>query len=191
VLDDSSRVFRRPRRGWPTTARTASAIIGLVSLTLLAAACGGRPPSTGGSSGSANTKVSQVLAFARCMRSHGVTDFPDPNGSGALPKRQVAIAGNNPQFVGAHRACGHLLPNSGQPTQAQVQQAFNDMRNFAQCMRSHGVPDWPDPTVTSPQDNRPFFNTPASVDPNAPQIATKISACQHLLHANDPLDTTQ
>jgi hypothetical protein len=191
VLDDSSRVLRRPRRGWPTTARTASAIIGLVGLTLLAAACGSRPPSTGGSSGSANTKVSQVLAFARCMRSHGVTDFPDPNGSGALPKREVGVASNNPEFVGAHRACGHLLPNSGQPTQAQVQQAFNDMRNFAQCMRSHGVANWPDPTVTSPQDNRPFFNTPATIDPNAPQIATKISACQHLLHANDPLDTTQ
>lgn len=127
------------------------------------------------------------------MRAHGVTDFPDPNSSGGLPKHQVADAGNNPNFNRAHRACEHLLPNSGQPTQAQVQQAWNDMRNFARCMRSHGVPNWPDPAATSPQDNRPFFNTPASIDLNAPQITTKISTCQRLtfVHANNPLDTTQ
>ena len=126
------------------------------------------------------------------MRSHGVPNFPDPNSSGVLPKRQVAqLAAGSPEFVPAHRACGHLLPNAGQPSPAQVQQAWNDMRSFARCMRSHGVPTWPDPSVTSAQDNRPFFNTPASIDPNAPQITAKIRACQHVMHANNPLVTTQ
>jgi hypothetical protein len=28
-----------------------------------------------------------------------------------------------------------------------VQQMMTTDRKFAQCMRSHGVPDWPDPTL--------------------------------------------
>ncbi len=136
--------------------------------------------------------TSQTLAFSSCMRSHGVPNFPDPNSSGVLPKRQVAqVAAGTPEFVPAHRACGHLLPNAGQPSSAQVQQAWSDMRSFARCMRSHGVSTWPDPSVTSAQDNRPFFNTPASIDPNAPQITAKIRACQHVMHATNPLVTTQ
>jgi hypothetical protein len=126
------------------------------------------------------------------MRSHGVPNFPDPNSRGVLPKsRIVELAASSPQFPAAHRACEHLLPNGGQPTQAQAQQAWNDMRNFARCMRSHGVANWPDPAPTSPQDPRPFFHLPNSMDPNAPQLTTKIRACQHVLHASNPLVTTQ
>jgi hypothetical protein len=203
MMNDSTRVRRRPRRARPWPARTAAAIIATVGLALLAAACGGSPGSHVAQVGSTTTKSSTsssavaaqqngMLAFSRCVRSHGVPKFPDPNSSGALPKRQVAqLTASNPQFPAAHRACEYLLPNGGQPTQAQVQQAWNDMRNFARCMRSHGVPDWPDPAATSQQDQRPFFHLPDSVDPNAPQITTKIRACQHVLHANSPLVTAQ
>ncbi len=195
-MNDSTRVTRRPR-----PARTAAGVIATVGLALLAAACGGSPGSHVAQLGSTTTKSStsspsansqQVLAFSRCVRAHGVPNFPDPNSSGVLPKRQVAqLTAGNPQFPAAHRACEHLLPDGGQPTQAQVQQAWNDMRNFARCMRSHGVPNWPDPAPTSQQDQRPFFHLPDSIDPNAPQITTKIRACQHVLHANNPLVTTQ
>ncbi len=184
-------------------AAARGAIIATVGLCLVAAACGGSSGSHVAQLGSTTTKSSTspqgaaaqqngVLAFAACMRSKGVPDFPDPDSSGVLPKRQVAqLAASSPRFVPAHRACEHLLPNGGQPTQAQVQQAWNDMRNFARCMRSHSVPNWPDPTATSQQDQRPFFHTPESIDPNAPRIATKIRACQHVFHANNPLVTTQ
>jgi hypothetical protein len=195
-MNDSTRVTRRPR-----PARTAAAIIATVGLALLAAACGGSPDSHVAQLGSTTTKSStsspsansqKVLAFSRCVRSHGVPNFPDPNSSGVLPKRQVAqLTAGNPQFPAAHRACEQLLPNGGQPTQAQAQQAWNDMRNFARCMRSHGVANWPDPAPTSQQDQRPFFHLSDSIDPNAPQITTKIRACQHVLHANNPLVTTQ
>ncbi len=202
-MSHRTRVMSRPRRAWPRPARTAAAIIATTVLALLAAACGGSPGShvtqlgstTAKSSTSSSAAAAQqngMLAFSRCMRSHGVPNFPDPNSSGVLPKSQVAqLTASNPQFPAAHRACEHLLPNGGQPTQAQVQQAWNDMRNFGRCMRSHGVPNWPDPAATSQQDQRPFFHLPDSIDPNAPQITTKIRACQHVLHANNPLVTTQ
>jgi hypothetical protein len=196
-MNDSTRFIRPHRRAGRRPARTAAAIIATAVLALLAAACSHSPSSTGSgrspnAGASANSQQNGMLAFSRCMRSHGVPDFPDPNSSGALPKSQLAqLTASNPQFPAAHRVCGRLLPNGGQPTQAQVQQAWNDMRNFARCMRSHGVPNWPDPAPTSQQDQRPFFHTPDSIDPNAPQITTRIRACQHVLHANNPLTTTQ
>ena len=194
-MNHSTRVMRRPRRARPRPAHTAAAMIATAALALLAAACSHSPSSAGpggspNAGGSANS--TSAVAFSHCMRSHGVPNFPDPNSSGVLPKSQMAqLMAGSPMFPAAHRACEHLLPNGGQPTQAQVQQAWNDMRNFARCMRSHGVPNWPDPAPTSEQDQRPFFHTPDSIDPNAPQITTKIRACQHVLHANNPLVTTQ
>jgi hypothetical protein len=199
-MNRSTRVRCRPRRARPRPVRTVAAIIAIAVLALLAAACGGslgkhvtQPGSTTSSTSSAAAaQQNGLLAFSRCMRSHGVPNFPDPDSSGVLPKSQIAqLAAGNAQFPAAHRACEHLLPNGGQPTQAQVQQAWSDMRNFSRCMRSHGVPNWPDPAPTSQQDQRPFFHLPDSIDPNAPQITTKIRACQHVLHANNPLVTTQ
>ena len=60
----------------------------LVAVALLAAACGGGnpgdlgvashgSPATGSPSSSDSTAASSV-GYSRCMRSHGVPDFPDP-----------------------------------------------------------------------------------------------------------------
>jgi hypothetical protein len=49
-----------------------------------------------------HVNVQAELAFARCMRSHGITDFPDP-----LPGGGFNAPGdtNSPQFEAAARAC--------------------------------------------------------------------------------------
>jgi hypothetical protein len=198
-MNDTTWVLRRRRRAGPRTARAAAAIVTAAGLALLAAACGspssagsGGSPNAGGSSNPPSTTSQKVLAFSACMRSRGVPNFPDPDSSGKLPKREIAhLLANNPQFPAAHGACERLLPNGGQPTQAQVQQAWNDMRDFARCMRSHGVANWPDPAPTSQQDQRPFFHLPDSIEPTAPQITSKVRACQHVFHASNPLVTTQ
>ena len=190
-MNDRARVMGRLRRAWPPIVRTAAVITATSALALLAAACGGAPGSHVAQLGSTTTKSSTsswaaaaqqngMLAFSRCMRSHGVPNFPDPNSSGALPKRQVdQLAASSPQFPPAHRACEHLLSNGGQPTQAQVQQAWNDMRNFAHCMRSHGVPDWPDPTTDS--SGQPVFDLRGRIAPDSPQIDAKSGICDYLL----------
>ena len=198
-MNDSTRPSHRTRRAGPRRRRAAAAIVIAAGLALVAAACSAHSSAGAGGSGdpvgSSNSPPAtsqKVLAFSACMRSHGVPNFPDPDSSGVLPKGEIAqLLASNPQFPAAHRACEHLLPNSGQPSQAQVQQARNDMRIFARCMRSHGVLNWPDPAPTSRQDQRPFFHVPASINPNAPQIISKVRACQHVFHQSDPLDTTQ
>jgi hypothetical protein len=57
----------------------------------------------------------QALAMARCMRSHGVTNFPDPQfGTGPGGGATVKIAGtgidfNSPAFQAAQKACQPLF----------------------------------------------------------------------------------
>lgn len=156
------------------------AFTGTVGLALLAAACGSGP-SSGGPGGSAAASVSPGLAYARCMRAHGVPDWPDPGSSGIEPASTKQIAASSPRFPAAQAACVHLLPNGGQQTQAQI---LADQRNavrFAGCMRSHGVPNWPDPTIRP--DGAPQFNAPAAgVDLSSRLVMATAQKCQSLLH---------
>ena len=49
-----------------------------------------------------------MLAFVRCLRSHGFPSFPDPTSSGALTHEMVANAGINlhqPAVLDAGDAC--------------------------------------------------------------------------------------
>jgi hypothetical protein len=50
-----------------------------------------------------------MLKFVACMRSHGVPDFPDPQG-GRLLIGGGKVDPNSPQFKSAMQACRTLLP---------------------------------------------------------------------------------
>ena len=180
-MNGSTRVVCRPRRARPPAARTAAAIIVMAALALLATACGSSPSSTGsgGSSNAGGSVTSQAassnaVAFSHCMRSHGVPTFPDPT-RGGVPKvtpQQVGVSDS--VFQAAQRACAQLL----QPSQAQAPQIMAGMLNFARCMRSHGVPKWPDPTTDST--GQPIFNIPG-INPDSPQVSNVADGCTHLL----------
>jgi len=180
----STRVMRRARQ---SAALSAAAIIA-TALALLAAACSDSPSSTGpGSSttagGSANSKA---LAYAKCVRSHGVPDFPDPDSSGGFDKTTVShLAAGNARFQTATHTCAHLLPSGSGSTDAAavLRQEWNGMLRFARCMRSHGEPNWPDPTPYPPRPSDPTFNLPASIQP-IPQIISKMDECLRLVPNN-------
>jgi hypothetical protein len=192
-------------RGRPIILEPPAAMLAVIAL--LAGGCGGSSgspvarlgsttPSTqnsrsstgsGGPSTSGGAPTSQILAYAQCMRSHGVPSFPDPSSSGQIPKPQVVDARkNNPsRFDSANTACQHLLPSGGGngETPAQIAQDWTAFRKFARCMRSHGVSNWPDPTDRSTTDKRPAFNiTAVGLDGNSPQLRAKAQQCASLLH---------
>jgi hypothetical protein len=192
-MNHTTRVMRRLRRAWPPTTRTAAAIIATASLALPVAAYGSSPSSTvaGGSSNarasavSRSTNTQKLLAYSRCMRTHGVPSFPDPASSGALPKVSLQEL-KSPQFQAAEKACQNLLPagTNDQYPPWEAQQLLIGMLRFSQCMRSHGVPNWPDPTTDS--EGRPEF--PLSNVPGtnrhywkSPRITHVGNECQHLL----------
>ena len=182
------------------TPRIAAAIVATAGLALLAAACSSGSPSSTGSSGSPDPGGSanhpSAVAFASCMRSHGVPNFPDPSGSGALPKTSPQrLKVSSSQFQTAQRTCQHLLPATGGALdanslrqceltgdcpQALVQQALNVGRIIARCMRSHGVANWPDPTTDS--EGRPYFDLSAHgfsrQQAHSPQIRVKVNECE-------------
>ena len=159
----------------------------VATIAPLVAACNvTRQARAGGSSSPGSSASASPLAFSQCMRSHGVPSFPDPDSNGALRKETAQQLGvSNSQWDTAQQACAHLLPNSdhGGLTPAEVQQAWSGTRNFARCMRSHRVSNWPDPADDGT--GTPVFYLQNKIDANAPQIVTKIHACQHLIPAAD------
>lgn len=90
------------------------------------------------------------VAFAGCMRTNGVTSYPDPDSSGRPPKRSLQQLGvSSARFQTAERACRHLLPGGGVPPSAtERQQVKAQGLAFARCVRAHGVPSFPDPDST-------------------------------------------
>jgi hypothetical protein len=120
------------------------------------------------------------------MRAHGVLKFPDPNSSGTIPKVGLPQLGvSSTVFQAAQKACQHLLPSTGQSSQAWDQMALNALWNFARCVRAHGVPNWPDPLAESDpgQPGTPGFprNFPPGINTNSPVVKNAMHRCQHLL----------
>jgi len=187
-MKHSTRVLRWPSRARPPTSRIAAAIIATGALVVLAAACSS-PSSAGGSPAAAGSATSSsAVAYSHCMRSHGEPTFADPPSSGLVPKADPQELGvSSSQLQAAQRACQHLYPTNGGALgaslrqceetgdcpQAMVQRVVNDMRLLARCMRSHGVPNWPDPTVDS--EGRPDFNLlhVHAFDPNHRRSTTR------------------
>ena len=107
-------------------------IVAAAGLALLAAACGSSNKVAGVSSSSGGGVVKsatppgtsadqaqleiEYLKFARCMRSHEISDFPDPiTGSGGHPgfrlqgRSSSDLNSNNPAFQREVDTCQHIL----------------------------------------------------------------------------------
>jgi hypothetical protein len=164
--------------------------LAVAAFSLLAAGCGG-----GGSPGVANVASSKttttattqtgLAAFAACMRSHGVPNFPDPDSTGEIPKIQVvATAQANPhKFNAAQTACIHLAPNGSlgrQETAAQKRTQLADELSFARCVRSHGVARFPDPTAQGQLSVE--MVQAQGIDVHAPAVLHVVQACLPASH---------
>lgn len=71
-------------------------------------ACQHLQPGVGSGHASSGPPKSALLAFARCLRAHGVTNFPDPNAQGQLTGQMLQAAGVNlhaPAFLVAAKVC--------------------------------------------------------------------------------------
>jgi hypothetical protein len=119
----------------------------------------------------------QTLAFAHCMQTHGVPNFPEPNGQGVFS----GIDPNVPGFAAARNECSHLLPNGGQPTAAQKAQAVAQALKFSQCMRAHGIGDFPDPQILNGGAQIRISSQGgkgSDLNPQNPQFQAASKACQ-------------
>jgi hypothetical protein len=88
----------------------------------------------------------QALKFVACMREHGVP-MEDPEFSGGGTAISIGGEGTDPDDVqAAMEACREYAPFGGDGNQpAPDPEMAEKLRQFAQCMRDNGVPDFPDP----------------------------------------------
>jgi hypothetical protein len=145
------------------------------------AAAGGGGSTPGGSGGSFSSSM-QVggagIGFSKCMRSHGVPNFPDPNSSGAVTfGSSDGIDPRSSQFQSAQQTCQKLLPNHGAPSPAQQAKAQAAMLRYSACMRSHGVPKFPDPNFSGGGISL-RIDSKNGIDPQSPQFQSAQKACQ-------------
>jgi hypothetical protein len=177
-----------PKRLIPPRARllTASALLSGV----LVAGCGASSTSpTGGTSttASAASAVESGVAFSRCIRSHGVPNFPDPKVSGHTVRMGSPSTVQSPAFQSAAHACQRLLPKGPPGTEASSPQAQARMLNVSACMRKHGISGFPDPTTSPPSNSAGYSGImgnggyylaiPKSLDTNSPAFEQAAAVC--------------
>src|ERR1700691_133400 len=109
-MNDNSGDRRGPRRR--LRPHRAGILVATAAIAVLAAACGGT--STAGADTFIGGTYPQALAYAKCMRSHGVPQFPAPDGQGNFNNAQIqSIIQQDPQERDAFGQCRSLLPNEG------------------------------------------------------------------------------
>jgi hypothetical protein len=161
---------------------TKNRLLALVAIgtTLAVAACG----STSNQDTSSAT-ADQALEYVRCLRSHGVPNFPDPSPGGRLPNIPQSVDTAAPAFRSAQDRCGKLMPGASDPVTASDRASRNaTLLAVARCIRNHGVPNFPDPTTSPPPPPGSRGGTAVggpggylAFPPSSPALARAMAAC--------------
>jgi hypothetical protein len=166
-----------------STARRRHRLLGTLAVLgvgLLIAACGSSAKP------SPRSHRDVMLAFSECMRSHGVTNFPDPSSGGGIHLG----SGMNPfapAFKAAQSSCAKLLPGGGPGAQHPSAQQIDQTRQVSVCMRQHGVSGFPDPTLRPPSSPVGYslvedrggvvLALPSTINPQSPAFQKAAKAC--------------
>ena len=167
---------RRIRVRW---FRVAGPVVVIAAIT---AGCGGHGGSASiiGNTSSARTTSSgattkltaqeKAVRFAECMRANGVPHFPDPD-----PKGDSNFGVDVPKevFAKAVDACNALKPPGALSSKRTAKQQSASLR-FAQCVRDHGVKDFPDPV-----NGEPLIDTTKIPSSNQPGGMSILNAATH------------
>jgi hypothetical protein len=175
--------------------RTLRPLAALAMLAVIVAGCSngsesgntGTASSTGTAGGSAASHNStatprkKAVKFAECMRENGYPDFPDPKASGEFPSFGISVS---PEvWIKALRACKELQPPGSFSAHLSPEQ-LSAARKFAQCIREHGVKDFPDPV-----NGQPIIDTTIIPSANRPGGMAILNAatrkCGHVLGDGD------
>jgi hypothetical protein len=160
----------------------------LAGTALLVSACGGSPATSSAGPPTLATLTDQALAYAKCMRAHGIPDFPDPTVQDNAHTKGVGfslngINPNSPQVKAAAKTCQRQT-GFGHITAAQLQAGMTAMLKFAECMRSHGIAGFPDPFENSHQIGLNLDGT--GIDQSSPRFTAAQKACQPLMPGGGP-----
>jgi hypothetical protein len=164
----------RPR---PGPAALASGV--MLTTAAVLAGCGSGGGTAATQAGSA-TPDDVTMAIVTCYRTHGDPSFPDPVYDPGDGRWHFAVSpGSAP--ASTQQACQHLFPsNSASPPVPQAQ--FQLLVRYAECLRQHGSPNWPDP------DPDGSFPLPSSINPKDAANQAAGRACQRYLPSSGHID---
>jgi hypothetical protein len=165
--------------------RRVLAVLAGAGAVLAIAACGS---SSSNPTGATNpTGASSPIGLSKCMRAHGLSNFPDPtagpggegfNGIGLSPDGSLTVDGisfSGPALRSAEKACKQYLPGGGgPPPPLSASQKRGAIAN-AECMRKHGVPNFPDPIF--PAGGGVEVHLGPGTDPGSPAFKQAAAAC--------------
>jgi hypothetical protein len=158
--------------------RIHSLIAALLTVSALALVACGEDPTGGGPTADQEQKMRDAqLAFARCMREHGIDmDDPKPGERGirlAIPK------GVTPEKAeAANEACRKHLDAIKPPelSEEQEKQARDAALAHARCMREHGI-DFPDPTFGENGEATIRIGKDSGIEPDDPKFQKAQEEC--------------
>jgi hypothetical protein len=112
-----------------------------------------------------------------------VPNFPDPDSTGTITITvSASLNPGSPAFKRAVAACQPLIPSGSEaghrPSQAQQRQMKARALAFAACMRSHGVPGYPDPTFSPGGGISQSLSRANGVNSNSPTVKAAQQTCQ-------------
>ena len=121
------------------------------------------------------------VALATCFTSHGLAASFGNGVGGNLTFDGVTFSGNvdpnSPQFQAAAQACRKYMPSGPPPlSAAQRAEGAKAMVSFAGCMRSNGVPTFPDPK----SDGTFSFDSLKQLGIGTPRFQSAFKICQAL-----------
>jgi hypothetical protein len=168
------------RRPWRLAALATVALVGAgcsngsaenANTGTATASSSGTASSTGTASSGADKKKltarDEAVKFAECIRAHGVSDFPDPD---AKNQFQYGVSVSPAVWKQATTACKDLQPPGTLSSKRTPKEQSASLR-FAQCVRDHGVKDFPDPV-----NGEPLINTYKIPSSNKPGGMTILNA---------------
>ena len=176
----------------PPRHRPLPILLAAASCLVVLAGCGSSSNKPGTATSGASVSSDSGLKFSQCMRSHGVTDFPDPSSGGGNVGFRIKIGGpvnpSSPSFQAAQKTCGKLLPGGGPSSSGHASAAaMARLRTISVCMRAHGISAFPDPTAhgpTSPVGYSLVLNqggavlaVPASINTQSPAFQQAATVC--------------
>jgi len=146
--------------------RTPAAVGAAFAAAVAVAACGGSstPNNSNNSGNSASIRPGSAafradeLRVSQCIRAHGVPNYPDPPSSGGMHSvgngNTVTVNGvkldASPQTLqNAQQACAKYAPMAPAVSSSQLASIRQGSVRTGVCMRANGVPDFPDPSITT------------------------------------------
>jgi len=164
---------------------TIRLLVTALAATASLAACGSEKPSKSGATGTGPADAKKaMLAYAKCMRDHGV-DMPDPQFEGNRIMQRGPKKVDRAKLRVADKACASIRDAIKPPelSDAKKEEFKKAALANARCMREHGI-DMPDPTFDENGGAR--MDLGRGIRPDSPKFKKAQEACGEIMGGDGP-----